>query len=143
MDKDALEELKGLFGGGKDDDESGDKAEGFVSSSKEKYVGVLQKVATAARDVEAEYRQALLLSTFLDREDATRVVAALSERQRYGVDITPIVNLVTAWSAVKGADGGRVRAIIEGLTHQTTTMNASEAFKKAARSFGSERKSQL
>ena len=83
------------------------RQDGIISAKSSQYVGPLQKLATAVKG-ETEYRQALLLSTFLSREDATRVVAALDERRRYGANIQPIVDLITAWAAVVGADGGRV-----------------------------------
>ena len=65
-------------------------------------------LAKAVSAPDTEYRNALVLASFLNREDATTVVAALDERRRYGVSITPVVDLITAWSAVVGA-GGIVR----------------------------------
>ncbi len=103
-----------------------------ITATGKNYTGVLQRlaVAVAKKDTDEQYRQALLLATFLSREDATRVVAALDERRRYGVDITPVVDLITAWSAVAGATGGRITSIVEGITHQVQTLNTSKEYQK-------------
>lgn len=95
--------------------------EGVIGAGKGAYQSVLQKLATAVSSAEDDYRQALLLGTFLNREDASKVVAALSERKRYGVDIQGIKDLVTAWAAVKDAQGGVRQGIITALTHQDIT----------------------
>lgn len=107
------------------------------AGGKAQYESVLKILAKAASDPDRDYRQALLLSTFLSRDDATNVVAALDERRRYGVDITSVVDLVTAWSAVQDAKGGRVQSLIEGQTHQSITTNLPSA---AKRSFFNRRK---
>lgn len=107
------------------------------SGGKAQYESVLKILAKAASDPDRDYRQALLLSTFLNRDDATKVVAALDERKRYGVDITPVVDLIHAWAAVQGARGGRVESLIEGQTHQSITTNMLSA---AKRSFFNKRK---
>ncbi len=101
----------------------------MLSSGKAGYESILKLLAKAAKVPDQDYRQALLLSTFLSREDATRVVAALDERRRYNVDITPVVDLITSWAAVQGARGGRVDSIIQGQTHQSITTNLPGATK--------------
>ncbi len=101
----------------------------MLSGGKSGYESILKILAKAAKVPDQDYRQALLLSTFLSREDATRVVAALDERRRYDVDITPIVDLITAWAAVQGARGGRVDSIIEGQTHSSISANVVGAAK--------------
>ena len=101
----------------------------LLSGGANKYESVNQKLATAVTDPEEQYRQALLLSTFLSRDDARKVVAALDERRRYGVDITPVVDLITSWCAVVGATGGRVQSLVETQTHQSLTTNIPSAIK--------------
>jgi len=105
--------------------------DGVFSGGKSQYESVMKILAKAVGDPDKDYRQALLLSTFLDRDDATRVVAALDERKRYGVDITPVVDLIHAWAAVKGASGGRVESLIQGQTHQSITTNLPSALKNS------------
>ncbi len=97
--------------------------ESILSGGKPEYQSVLKILLKAVQDVEKDYRQALVLAAFLDRDDATIVVAALDERRRYGVDITPVVDLISAWTAVEGARGGRAGLAIEGQTHQSITTN--------------------
>jgi hypothetical protein len=134
-DKDLLDEIENLMGGGEEAAalvEGLRHGEGLITDGKSKaYQGVLQKIASAIPmlDTEAQYRQALLLSAFLDRDDAGRVIAALDERRRYGVDITPVIDLVTAWAAIKGASGGRIDNIVESLTHQSISAN-TQAYRK-------------
>ena len=101
----------------------------LMAGGKLGYESVMKILAKAVASPDKDYRQALLLSTFLDRDDATQVVAALDERQRYGVDITPVVNLITAWAAVQNARGGRVESLIQGQTHQSITTNMPSSVK--------------
>lgn len=103
----------------------------IFSGGKAQYENVLKLLLKAAQDPDKDYRQAIYQSAFLDREDANIVVAALDERKRYGVDITPIVDMVTAWAAVEGARGGRSGLIIEGQTHQSITTNLRGALKRS------------
>jgi len=107
------------------------QGDSLFSGGKTQYESVLKILAKAASDPDKDYRQALLLSTFLNRDDATKVVAALDERKRYGADITPVVDLIHAWAAVQGARGGRVQSLIEGQTHQSITTNLPSAAKRS------------
>jgi hypothetical protein len=118
MGKEAAERIKEIKHG-----------DSVLTGGKAGYESVMKILAKAVASPDKDYRQALLLSTFLDRDDATQVVAALDERQRYGVDITPVVNLITAWSAVQGARGGRIDSLIEGQTHQSITTNMPSSVK--------------
>ena len=102
-----------------DDDaggEAGGRQDGLLFSDNKSQKGVLQRLAQVSKT--EDYRQQLLLGDFESREDATRVVAAIDERTRYGVDIGPVVDLVAAWSAVRGAQGGRVHSLITGVTRR-------------------------
>lgn len=103
--------------------------DGVLTGKDKNYQSVIQKLATAITqaDLDGKYKQQLLLSTFMSRDDASLVVAAIDERKRYGVDLNPIVDLIIAWAAVKGASGGRIESIVESLTHQSisTNMNAN------------------
>lgn len=104
--------------------------EGLLTSGKQGYQSVLQRIATAIGDSDKEYRQSLLLASFLSPEESDKATAAISECKRYGVPITPIVDRIIARCAVKGATGGRVQDIKEALTHQNITANTPGGFKK-------------
>lgn len=93
-------------------------------------VGVLIKLLTAVK--EDEYRQALIMSDFLDDDEADRVAAAIEERRRYGLSIAPVLDWCAARCGVNKIAHGKSRATlaIEGLTHSTFTTNSSSRNKK-------------
>jgi hypothetical protein len=84
-------------------------------------LGVMQKMATAPVK-DDDYRQALLLANFMSAEESDRAVNAIAFCQRYGGDLTPIVNKIIARCAVKG---GRVSELIDALTHMRLTQTTS------------------
>jgi len=126
LGKEAAERLKEIKHG-----------DGVFSGGKAQYESVLKILAKAIKDPTKDYLDSLLLTTFIDENQAKLFVAALDERQRYGVDITPIVALLTAKCAVTGARGGRAGLLIEGQTHQSISTNLPSALK---RSFFNKRK---
>lgn len=103
--------------------------EGLLTGGNRQYQSVLQRLAQTIKN-NTDYRQALLLASFLGPEESDRAVAAISECQRFGVDITPLVDKIVARCAVKGATGGRIQSIVEALTHQQITANTSKEYQK-------------
>jgi hypothetical protein len=87
--------------------------------SVEQRMGVLQRMVTAVKD-KSEYLQVFLLAAFDDKREALTCADAISEMQRYGVDIQPIVNRVVSQCAVK-AD--RVARILDAMTKYTLNTN--------------------
>ncbi len=102
----------------------------LLTGGKQSYQSVIQKMATAIGNTDTDYRQALLLASFLSPEESDKATSAISECKRYGVDITPIIDRISARCGVKGATGGRVENIIEALTHQSITSNIPGGTKK-------------
>jgi len=94
-------------------------------------IGVLLRILTAVQE-EKEYRQALILSDFLDDDEADRVAAAIEERRRYGCSIAPVLDWCAARCGVNKIGHGKSRATlaIEGLTHSTFTTNSPIKNKK-------------
>jgi len=82
-------------------------------------LGVLQRVVTAVSKNE-EYRQILLLAAFDDKQEAMLAADAITERQRYGVTIQPILDRVIAQCAVKSV---RVDKILQAMTSYTLHTN--------------------
>lgn len=97
--------------------------QGIMTSGSRAYQSVLQKLATSINDPDKEYRQALLLASFLSPEESDRAVAAIAECRRFGADVIPVVDKIIARCGVKGYEGGRVGTIREALTHQQITTN--------------------
>lgn len=94
------------------------------------YSSTIQEIVHAVPDARKDYRQALLTAAFIDEQQATRASAAISELLRYGIDITPIVDRITALCAVEGAKGGRIGNVIEALTHQNIISSNQAATKR-------------
>lgn len=86
----------------------------------------MTRLSTAITDASREYRQALLLALFENKQEALLAADAISERLRYGVVVDPIVDRIIAQCATKGA---RVNTIIDGLTHNRISTNNSAAAK--------------
>ena len=131
-EKDVMTEIEEMLG--KEAAERIEKmkhGDSVLSGGKAAYESVMKILAKAVKTPDAEYRQALLLTTFLDRDDALRVVAALDERRRYGVDIAPVVDLITAWQGVVGAQGGRANLLLQGQIRQEISTNLPSAVKRA------------
>lgn len=103
--------------------------EGMLTGGNRQYQSVLQRLAQSVKQ-DAEYRQSLLLASFLGPEEADRAVAAIAECRRYGVPITVLVDKIVARCAVRGATGGRIQSIIEALTHQQITANTTKDYQK-------------
>lgn len=104
--------------------------EGVLTFGNRAYQSVLQKIATAINDPDKEYRQALLLASFLSPEESDKAVYAIAECRRYGAPITVIVDRIIARCGVKGFTGGRVQDIKDALTHQSITTNTTAGMKK-------------
>ena len=80
--------------------------------SMEQKLGVLQRMVTAVAN-DAEYRQILLLAAFDNKQEAMLAADAITERQRYGVSIHPILTRIISQCAVKA---GRVDKILGAMT---------------------------
>ena len=78
-------------------------------------LGVLQRVVTAVAD-DKEYRQILLLAAFDNKQEAMLASDAITERQRYGVTIQPILDRLVSQCAVKS---GRVDKVLHAMTNYT------------------------
>ena len=87
--------------------------------STEGRMGVLQRIVTSVRD-KKDYLQVFLLAAFDDKREALTCADAVSEMQRYGVDIQPIINRVVAQCAVK-AD--RMARVLDAMTKYTLNTN--------------------
>ncbi len=84
-------------------------------------LGVLQRVITAAIE-EKEVLQVLLTAAFDNKQEALLCADAISECQRYGVPIMPLLTRVTAQCSIKA---GRVNAALSALTNQNRNYNYS------------------
>ena len=110
-------------------DDSGDA--NAVSTSNQARIGVLMRLLTAVQD-EKEYRQALITADFLDDEEADRVSSAVTEANRYGLPLAPIMDHIASRCAVNKAGHGKSRVVlsIEGLTHSTFNQNRNDRGKR-------------
>lgn len=107
----------------KDRDRESTESDGSgILPSGQQRAGVLMRLLSAIKD-EAEYRQQLLTSDFIDDEEADRVAAAIAEANRYGLSLGPIIDWCAARCSVNKQGHGKSRAVlgIEGLTHSTFT----------------------
>ena len=93
--------------------------EGSDSMSVDQKLGVMQRLVTAVAKDE-EYLQVLLNAAFENKYEAMLAADAISERQRYGVNIRPLVNRIVAQCSVAG---DRVNKLLEALTHYTFHTN--------------------
>lgn len=89
------------------------------SVSLEQRMGVLQRVVTAVKGRD-DYLQILLLAAFDDKREAMLAADAISERQRYGVDIQPILTRIVAQCAIKS---DRVARVLDAMTKYTLNTN--------------------
>lgn len=88
------------------------------STSIEGKLGVHQRIITAVLK-DSDYRQLLLMAAFDNKQEALLAADAITERLRYGVDITPICDRVVAQCAVKAAHIERVLASMNSFSLQT------------------------
>jgi len=86
----------------------------------EQKLGVLQRVVTAVGKDE-DYRQVLLLAAFDNKQEALLASDAITERQRYGVSIHPILTRIIAQCAVKS---GRVDKVLGAMTTYSLNTNS-------------------
>lgn len=97
-----------------------DGFEDFVGSIPiEGKLGVHQRIITAVMK-DAEYRQILLTGAYDNKQEAMLASDAITERIRYGVDITPILDRIVAQCAVKGM---RVKEILSSMSSYTLSTN--------------------
>ncbi len=82
-------------------------------------LGVHQRIITAVQS-DKEYRQVLLTAAFDNKQEALLASDAITERIRYGVDITPIIDRVIAQCAVKGM---RVETVLNSMNSYTLHSN--------------------
>lgn len=92
---------------------------GFDSYSSQQKLGVLQRIVTAVSKDE-DYRQILLLAAFDNKQEAMLAADAITERQRYGVSIQPILDRIVAQCSVR-AD--RVDRVLHAMTNYTLNTN--------------------
>ena len=90
---------------------------GYGSVPIEGKLGVLQRMVTAVM-TDREYRQILLLAAFDNKQEALLAADAISERQRYGVSIQPILDRVIAQCAVKG---DRITKVLSAMSQHVLT----------------------
>jgi len=81
-------------------------------------LGVHQRIITAVLK-DDDYRQLLLMAAFDNKQEALLAADAITERLRYGVDITPICDRVVAQCAVKAAHIERVLTSMTSYTLHT------------------------
>src|SRR4030042_3958761 len=82
-------------------------------------LGVLQRIITASQE-DKDYLQALYQGYFENSEQAKLAADAITERQRYGAPIRPILNRVTSQCAVKG---NRVDKAVSGVNSHNIFTN--------------------
>jgi len=87
--------------------------------SMEQKLGVLQRIVTAVGTNE-EFRQVLLLAAFDNKQEAMLAADAITERQRYGVEIQPILLRVISQCAIKA---GRVDKVLNAMTTYSLNTN--------------------
>jgi len=87
--------------------------------SMEQKLGVLQRIVTAVGTNE-EFRQVLLLAAFDNKQEAMLAADAITERQRYGVEIQPILLRIISQCAVKA---GRVDKVLGAMTTYSLNTN--------------------
>ena len=102
---------------------------GFDSTSMENKLGVLQRCITSVVKND-EYRQILLLAAFDNKQEALLASDAISERRRYGVDITPILDRVIAQCAVHADRLNRVLGAMTTYTMNTGGNNKLPSWKR-------------
>jgi len=85
----------------------------------EQKLGVLQRVVTAVGKDE-DYRQILLLAAFDNKQEAMLAADTITERQRYGVPIQPILDRIISQCAVKA---GRVDKVLNAMTTYSLNTN--------------------
>lgn len=82
-------------------------------------LGVHQRIITAVLK-DDDYRQLLLMAAFDNKQEALLCADAITERLRYGVDITPICDRVVAQCAVKAA---HIERVLNSMTSYTLQHN--------------------
>jgi len=92
---------------------------GVDSISLQQKLGVLQRIVTAV-EKDSQYRQILLLAAFDNKQEALLASDAITERQRYGVPIKPILDRIVAQCSVK-AD--RIDRVLRAMTNYTLNTN--------------------
>jgi len=97
--------------------------QGSDAYSMQQKLGALQRIITAvSKDKEnEELRQILLLAAFDNKQEAMLAADAISERQRYGVGIEPILNRIIAQCAVHA---GRVDKVLSAMSNYTLNTNS-------------------
>ena len=93
----------------------------FTRGDPNSHQGVLQRAMTAATNVADQLHQELKTAYWKNEDQRNRFIAALTERERYGCSIEPLLHWLIANNA--GTNGARLEAIIRGLTHTTFTTN--------------------
>lgn len=122
VEKILVDRLEGrIFPDGLPDPEEIEIETGYGDMPISQRLGVLQRVITAVAGSK-EYLQVLLLAAFDDKREAVLAADAITERQRYGVDIQPIVTRVVAQCAVHAA---RVNTVINAYSSFTLHTNNS------------------
>ena len=82
-------------------------------------LGVHQRIITAVLK-DNDYRQLLLMAAFDNKQEALLAADAITERLRYGVDITPICDRVVAQCAVKAA---HIERVLNSMSSYTLSTN--------------------
>ena len=82
-------------------------------------LGVHQRIITAVLK-DNDYRQLLLMAAFDNKQEAMLAADAITERLRYGVDITPICDRVVAQCAVKAA---HIERVLNSMSSYTLSTN--------------------
>ena len=97
--------------------ESFEDVQGSVSIGDK--LGVHQRIITAVLK-DNDYRQLLLMAAFDNKQEALLAADAITERLRYGVDITPICDRVVAQCAVKAA---HIERVLHSMSSYTLSTN--------------------
>ncbi len=105
----------------------------LISMSKE-HLGVIAQTLHIPGSID-EYRQILIITEFLDDEEARDFVAAIWECKRYGMDIGPVIDEAIARCSVnrKGVRSNRVAQLLDAFSHTKITSNVPNSGKGVPR----------
>jgi len=116
--------------GGDDDgaeDENGGNTESSLLSGKKAHSSVIQGMLHVSDKPTVNYLDILQTTSFSNAEESELAGGCISELQRFGIDITPVVNRLVARNSVQGTKGGRIGNVIEALTRREFASNNPDA----------------
>lgn len=89
-----------------------------IMDSNQKSGVIMTLISAVMSDEKFQYRQTLRTASFADSKQSRLAAGAISEAERYGAPLSPIINLIEAQNGERGTYGVRGQAL-EALTHFT------------------------